>query len=119
NLRAFATLILLALGLQLSLAGVANASGSDFTLNWVAATPSTYNHRTGVGGEFDGGGSAHVVNSLTGKDFFCGDRVVFFTKVDVAAGAVGAQTIQIDFSFDTQPSGQPGVGFRDLLVAKP
>src|SRR5439155_9025151 len=85
NLRAFATLILLALGLQLSLAGVANASGSDFTLNWVAATPSTYNHRTGVGGEYDGGGSDHVVNSLTGTDFFCCDRVVFFTKVAVGA----------------------------------
>ncbi|MGH2727253.1 MAG: hypothetical protein ACRDKS_09800, partial [Actinomycetota bacterium] len=69
-----------------AMAPAAMADGGDFSLDFVAAGPFTYNHDTGVGGEF---GDRHisktdgVVESLEGGDFECGDLVVYFTEVTV------------------------------------
>lgn len=92
------------------------ASGGDFSLDFIAAEPGTYNHDTGVGGVY---GTRQigdeVVESLEGGDFACGDKVVFFTEITTDAGASGSQDIQLDFSFLMEPTGQPGAGFVDLV----
>src|ERR687892_1692457 len=96
-----------------AMAPAAFADGGDFSLDFVAAGPFTYDHDTGVGGEFadrtisktDG-----VVESLEGGDFECGDKVVYFTEITVDAGASGEQDIELDYEFLAEPTGQPGVG---------
>ncbi len=105
-----------------AMAPAALADGGDFSLDFVAAGPFTYDHDTGVGGEFadrtisktDG-----VVESLEGGDFECGDLVVYFTEVTVEAGASGEQDIELDFGFLAEPTGQPGVGHVDLVSVSP
>ena len=95
-----------------ALAPAAHAAGGDFSLDFAAAKPSTYNHTTGVGGSF-----ADKVESLEGGDFSCGDKVVYFTQITVNAGATGKQDIELDFGFLAEPTGAPGVGMTDILAA--
>jgi hypothetical protein len=106
----------------LGTAGTAMAAGGDFSLDFVAAGPFTYNHETGVGGEFADrtiSKTEGVVESLEGGDFACGDKVVYLTEITVDGGASGEQDIELDFSFLAEPTGQPGVGHSDLLSATP
>jgi len=103
-----------------AMAPAAHADGGDFSLDFIAAGPFTYDHLTGVGGEFadrtisktDG-----VVESLEGGDFSCGDRVVYFTEIVVDDGATGEQDIELEFSFLAETTGQPGAGHEELLSA--
>ena len=104
----------------IGMAAPAHADGGDFSLDFIAAGPFTYDHDTGVGGEYadrtisktDG-----VVESLEGGDFACGDRVVYFAAITVDEAAVGAQDIDLTFGFLAEPTGQSGVGHSDLLSA--
>ena len=95
-----------------ALAPAAHAAGGDFSLDFAAARPSTYNHDTGVGGSF-----ADKVESLEGGDFACGDKVVYFQEITVDPGATGKQDIELDFGFLAEPTGAPGVGMTDILSA--
>ena len=95
-----------------AIAPAANAAGGDFSLDFAAAKPSTYDHATGVGGVF-----ADKVESLEGGDFTCGDKVVYLTGITVSAGATGKQDIELDYGFLAEPTGAPGVGMTDLLSA--
>lgn len=105
-----------------AIAPAAYADGGDFSTDFIAAGPFTYDHDTGVGGEF---GDRHisktdgVVESLEGGDFECGDKVVYFAEVTVDDGATGEQDIEIDLGFLAEPTGQPGVGHVDLVSASP
>ena len=105
-----------------AMAPAAFADGGDFSTDFIAAGPFTYDHDTGVGGEF---GDRHisktdgVVESLEGGDFECGDKVVYFAEVTVEADAVGEQDIELDVGFLAEPTGQPGVGHVDLVSASP
>ena len=56
-----------------------------------------------------------VVESLEGGDFECGDLVTFFTQVVVAADAAGSGSIELDYSFGNETTGQPGIGFDDIV----
>ena len=56
-----------------------------------------------------------TVESLEPADYQCGDRVIFFTKVRVDSEAVGSQSIDINYVFDAAPTGQPGVGYSDII----
>ncbi len=92
--------------------------GGDIELDYVAAGPFTYNHQTGVGGEYDGrviSKTTGVVESLEGGDFKCGDLVVFFTQVVVAEDAGGSGSVALDYSFGAETTGQPGLGFDDIV----
>ncbi|MDH3650554.1 MAG: DUF11 domain-containing protein, partial [Saprospiraceae bacterium] len=96
------------------------ASG-DFNLDFVAAAPETYDHATG-GGAFDDrtvGVSDDIVESLEGGDFACGDIVTFFTQivVDNTQSAIddGPQTLELDFSFLADATGQSGVALGDIV----
>ena len=44
-------------------------NGGDISIDYAAARPTTYNHTTGVGGQYNTGGTADVVESLEGGDF--------------------------------------------------
>jgi hypothetical protein len=98
----------------------AAADGGDFSIDFVAAGPFTYNHTTGVGGMYDGrliSKTEGVNESLEGGDFNCGDRVVFFAAIQVDDNATEQQDIEIDFEFASEPTGQGTVGFDDLELA--
>jgi uncharacterized repeat protein (TIGR01451 family) len=95
-------------------------SGGDVSLDYVAAGPGTYNHDTGVGGAYAGrtiDKNTGVVESLEGGDFACGDLIVFFTQVVVDAGAAAPGTVRIDFQWNGDTTGQPGIGFVNLTSA--
>ncbi|MBB6611285.1 hypothetical protein H7F15_09575 [Pontibacter sp. Tf4] len=106
-----------AMNLATPKAAAAAYDGGDFSLDFVAAAPYTYNHATG-GGAFDDrtiGVNNDVVESLEGGDFTCGDIVTFLTQITVADDAVGAQTIELDYEFLADATGQPGVALGDIV----
>jgi uncharacterized repeat protein (TIGR01451 family) len=98
--------------------------GGDIDLDYVAAGPFTYNHNTGLGSPPQFGYDNRqisktngVVESLEAGDFECGDYVTFFTQVVVAKDAAGSGTVELDYSFGTETTGQPGLGFVDIISA--
>jgi uncharacterized repeat protein (TIGR01451 family) len=96
----------------------ASLSGGDIGLDFVAAGPFTYNHVSGVGGAYNNrtiSKNNGVVESLEGGDFKCGDLVVFFTQVVVDGSAGGSGAVDIDLSFGAETTGQPGIGFDDIV----
>ncbi len=97
--------------------------GGDIDLDFVAAGPFTYDHDTGLGTAPQFGYDNRtisktngVVESLEGGDFECGDLVTFFTQVVVAgdAGTPGG-SIDLDYSFGAETTGQKGIGFDDIV----
>lgn len=103
-----------------AIAPAAHADGGDFSLDFIAAGPFTYDHDTGVGGEYADrtiSKTEGVVESLEGGDFACGDRVVYFTQIVVDAGASGAQDIELDYEFLAETTGQPGAGHDSVVSA--
>jgi len=93
----------------------ASADGGDFSLNFVAAAPFTYDHATG-GGAFDDrtiGKANDVVESLEGGDFACGDLVTHFVKITVGAGAA-QQTIRMTFKWTADSTGQSGAAYDQM-----
>jgi uncharacterized repeat protein (TIGR01451 family)/fimbrial isopeptide formation D2 family protein len=99
-------------------------TGANIATDLVAAGPFTYNHTTlaGTGPNLPWYDSrtisknAGVVESLEGGDFKCGDLVLFFVKVEVTGGS-GSRDVALDLSFLKEPTGQPGVGFDDIVGA--
>jgi hypothetical protein len=86
--------------------------GGDFSLDFAAAGPSTYTHDGNLNPQpfF-----ADKVESLEGGDFKCGDVVTYFTKITVDGSASGTQTIQLDYSFLANSTGQPGVSHHAIV----
>ena len=100
---------------QLLVSPSAFAAGGDFSLDFTAAAPLTYNHATG-GGLYNlraVGNNKDIVESLEGGDFACGDTVSFLTQIRVDAGALGAQTIRLRFEFTAHATGQQGIALID------
>ncbi|MCW8830448.1 MAG: DUF11 domain-containing protein, partial [Gammaproteobacteria bacterium] len=93
------------------------ADGGDFSLDLTAAAPFTYDHTIGGGAYNDRtvGKNDDIVESLEGSDFSCGDTVTYLTQVTVDAGAIGAQTIEIDYEFLADTTGQSGAALTDIL----
>ncbi|HTH07890.1 MAG TPA: hypothetical protein VL916_18555, partial [Ilumatobacteraceae bacterium] len=61
----------------------ASAHGGEYSLDFVASAPTTYDHTTG-GGAYDDrtiGVNKDVVESLEGGDFDCNDIVTFLTRI--------------------------------------
>jgi hypothetical protein len=106
--------LVLLLLLTLGMASAAPAQGS-YQLDLEAALPSTYDHLTG-----EGATAVHAtsVESLQASDFFCDDIVVFLLHLTVPAVAA-AETVDVGFSWDAEPTGQPGAGYTDLSEAEP
>ncbi|MDO9494332.1 MAG: hypothetical protein Q7J48_01395, partial [Nocardioides sp.] len=86
----------------------------------MAAAPFSYDHLSG-GGAFDDatkGKSADIVESLEASDFTCGDIVTYLTRVSVddttRAGTDGPQTIEVDYQFLMDTTGQSGAAIGDI-----
>src|SRR5262245_41233183 len=94
------------------LAGKAFAVGGDFSLDFTASAPETYDHLTG-GGAYDDGKLKDVVESLEGGDFACDDFVTFLTQIVVAPGAVN-QTIELKYDWTADSTGQSGAAFNEF-----
>ena len=96
-------------------------AGGDFSIDFVAAEPTSYNHQTGGGAFDDDTSNVDTVESLQGGEFACGDIVTFFAVVSVdntqQAMDDGPQTIEMDFSFLANSTGQPGAAFSDVVTA--
>ncbi len=94
----------------------AYADGGDFSLNFVGAAPFTYTHSTGGGAFNDGTNNetADIREELEAADYACGDLVSHMVKIDVDPGAVGNQTIQLDFSFTADTTGQSGAAYTSV-----
>src|SRR3954447_21705101 len=108
--------ILSAVGLMLT-GTAAGVTGGDVSLDLTASAPLTYSHLTG-GGAFDDrtiGRANDVVESLEGGDFACNDIVSYLTQISVDSGATGASTIEIDYSFLADTTGQSGIGLIDVV----
>jgi hypothetical protein len=108
-----------AMALSLAIAGTmgqigAASDGGDFSLDFTAAAPFSYDHVTGGGayndrtvGRFD-----DIVESLEGGDFACEDIVTYLTQIKVDAGAP-QQAIRLVFEFTAYSTGQQGVALVD------
>jgi hypothetical protein len=103
----------------------AHADGGDFSLDLVAAAPDSYIHQgAGEGNEISASSLQYdsrsvgeaIVESLEVGDFSCGDIIVFFTEVTVDSGATGTQSVDINYDFDAEPTGQPGAGYSDIVA---
>jgi uncharacterized repeat protein (TIGR01451 family) len=101
---------------------VTGLQGGDIGLDFVAAGPFTYNHATGLGSNPPFGYNSRTINkntgvveSLEGGDFECGDLVTFFVQVEVAGDAAGSGAVALDMSFGNETTGQPGIGFDDIV----
>ena len=112
---ALAAALASALALVFAMGQTGFASGGDFSMDFTAAAPFSYNHDTGGGayndrtvGKFD-----DIVESLEGGDFACGDIVTFLTQVKVDAGALGSQTIRLHYEYTAYSTGQQGVALVD------
>ena len=97
------------------------AAKGDFSLDFIASAPKTYSHITG-GGAYDDrtiGKANDVVESLEGADFRFGDIITFLIAVKVgntqSATNDAPQTIEMDFSFLGDTTGQSGAGFTDIV----
>ena len=108
----------------LLIAPAAEAESGDFSIDFIAAAPQSYNHQTG-GGAFDDrtiGVDKDVVESLEGGDFSCGDIVTYFAEVTVddtyQADTDAPQTIEMDFSFLADTTGQSGVAIGDIVLVQ-
>jgi hypothetical protein len=102
-------------------APAAEAASGDFSIDFIAAAPQSYNHLTG-GGAYDDrtiGVGDDVVESLEGGDFSCGDIVTYFAKVTVddvqSADDDAPQTIEMNFSFLADTTGQSGVAIGEIV----
>ena len=104
--------------------GIQQIDGGDVDLDYVAAGAFTYDHSTGLGTNPPFGynnrtisNTNGVVESLESGDFACDDLVTFFTQVTIDDGAAGSGTVELDYSFGNETTGQPGLGFTDIISA--
>ncbi|MGD2206110.1 MAG: hypothetical protein PVH17_04960 [Anaerolineae bacterium] len=95
------------------------AAGSDFAnTDFAAAAPFTYNHSTGGGAYNDRtvGNTADITEQLEGGQFACGEIVTYLTAIEVEANPVDAnQTIELDFRFLADSTGQSGAALSDIV----
>ena len=115
-----AALTLSAITLPLSGRGApstAQADGGDFSLDFAASAPFTYDHTVGGGAFDDGtiGKDKDVVESLEAGNFQCGQVVSYLMQIVVDDGATGTQGIRLTNTFTANTTGQPGAGHSQIL----
>ena len=97
------------------------ADGGDFSLDFVASAPETYNHATG-GGAFDDrtvGVNKDIVESLEGGDFTCGDTVTYLLRiVNTATPSHANQSAAFHMSFLADTTGQSGAAHSAVTNVK-
>jgi hypothetical protein len=94
------------------------ATGGDFSVDFVAAAPGTYDPSsgTGLGAHYgDGIVRTDIVNSLQGGDFEGDDVVAWLALITVRESASDDQRIRLDFSFAATNTGHPGAAISDVI----
>jgi hypothetical protein len=98
------------------------AGGNDFDLDFAAAAPQTYNHRTGGGFWNDGTIGQDIVNSLatapSKSTFQCGQIVSFLTLIGLDPSAPGPKSIQVLWKFGADTTGLSGIALGSLERAQ-
>jgi len=92
------------------------ADEGDYSIDWIAANPYSYNHLVG-GGAYDDrtiGLDGDVVESLEGADFACGDIVTYLAFITID-DPTGTETIELTTRFSANTTGQPGAGHVDIV----
>ncbi len=93
----------------------ASAQAADVAIDMRAAAPDSYDHTVG-GGAWNDGSASDVVGALVGGDYFCGDIVSFFLRLDVAAApSVDRQGAQIVLLLGPGSSGASGITFSEIV----
>ena len=96
-------------------AGSAHADGGDFSLDFTASAPKTYDHRFGGGAFDDRTVGTDIVESLEAMDFKCGELISYLTEIQVEPSvSAPSQAIELDFSFSADTTGQPGAAIADI-----
>jgi len=108
-----AAAVAVALAGQTLVTPIAFADGGDFSLDFTAAEPSSYDHDLGGGEYNDRTINTDVVESLEGGDFACFDTVTFLTQIRVDDGASGIQDLRLRFEFTAYSTGQQGAALVD------
>lgn len=115
----------LSLSVLLVLAGAlfANAATGDFSIDFVAAAPQTYDHSDGGGfyGNIDGDRviGETVVTSLQSSDFRNWDIVSYLTRISVGGdGSDDPQAVRINYEFTGANTGKRGAGFYEFINCK-
>lgn len=102
---------------DLQAAATSAPDGGDFSINWLASEPFSYDHNTG-GGVYSTGARDTTVESLNGGDFLCGDLVSYLAAVTVDdSNATDASTLQFTTSFATLTSSESGIGHEEIIRA--
>ena len=94
------------------------ADAGDYSIDWVAANPYSYDHLTG-GGAYDDRTiglelNGDVVKSLEGADFACGDIVTYLAYITID-DPTSTETIELTTRFSANTTGQPGAGHVDIV----
>jgi hypothetical protein len=110
-----ATVLALSLAALLSVEQKGYADGGDFSMDFTAAAPFSYDHDTGGGAYNDRtvGRFNDIVESLEGGDYACRDIVTFLTQITVDGGAQGTQAVRLNFEFTAHSTGQQGTALVD------
>ena len=92
------------------------AAVEDFSLDFIASAPFTYDHTTG-GGVFDPHDwqERRCRRVARRGDFQCGEVVSYLVQIVVDDGATGSQTIRLTNTFLADTTVQPGAGHSAIL----
>lgn len=111
--------VLVALGSFIAPTSVVDAVAGDYSLDFTAAAPLTYDHFIGGGAYNDRtiGIDKDVVESLEGADFACGDHVSFLTRITRNLGNTQSPTevIELKYSFLADTTGQSGIALAQVM----
>lgn len=92
-----------------------SGAASISSVTFKAAEPTSYNHSTG-GGAWGAGGTSQIVASLQGGNFYCGDVVTFFSRLEVPStpGQTPPLTAKVTVTFGLDATGTSGVALVPL-----
>ena len=100
-------------------ASMSFTDGGDWSIDFVAAEPYSYDHSTGGGAYDDRTIGTDVVESLEGGDFKVGDTVSFLVAVsNNKAAGTGAQTLEMTHTFLLDTTGASGLALGPVLDVK-
>ena len=97
-----------------ALAFPASADKNDFSIDFSAAAPGSYNTATGGGAYDSGTNGSDIVDSLAAGSVACGDIVSYLTQVTIDADAVGTQMITFDYTFAVEGTSGNRAGHIDV-----
>ena len=91
---------------------------SGIDIDFAASYYLSYDHNVGGGAWDSRTVNKDIENSLEGSEFKCNDYVSFLTKISIGdtsdLRAQGQMTLELDYSFDGNTTGQPGLAYTKM-----